>query len=250
MKHPSVILSGLLLLGGLGLLGRQFVPGPITSQEQAQAKLVQELLPAIALDPAIPLADLGVATSPGAAISKRDALPSVEAFPLYGAPAVPPDREGSLRVEIVSSLEKANSQRAGGRWLVDAAERFNQRGERGNDGRRIEGVVRPIPSGLAAQMLVAGGYRPAGYSPASQPWLELLRLDGVTPTLLQPSLVGNRSVIAVRGGAWKQSGGGTLAFGPVMERTLAGQLRMGTCNPYLCSPGLDFMHTLLWTTAG
>jgi Ca-activated chloride channel family protein len=62
--------------------------------------------------------------------------------------------------------------------------------------------------------------------------------------------VGNRSVIAVRGGAWKQSGGGPLAFGPVMERTLAGQLRMGTCNPYLCSPGLDFMHTLLWTTAG
>jgi Ca-activated chloride channel family protein len=54
----------------------------------------------------------------------------------------------------------------------------------------------------------------------------------------------------VRGAAWKQSGGGALAFGPVMERTLAGRLRMGTCNPYLCSPGLDFMHTLLWTTAG
>jgi Ca-activated chloride channel homolog len=57
-------------------------------------------------------------------------------------------------------------------------------------------------------------------------------------------------VIAVRGAAWKKSGGGPLAFGPVMDRTLAGQLRMGTCNPYLCSPGLDFMHTLLWTTAG
>ena len=109
---------------------------------------------------------------------------------------------------------------------------------------------RPIPSGLAAQMLVAGGYRPAGYSPASRQWLDLLRHEGVTPTLLAPSLVGNRSVIAVRGSAWKQSGAGALGFGPVMERTLDGRLRMGACNPYLCSPGLDFMHTLLWTTAG
>ena len=122
--------------------------------------------------------------------------------------------------------------------------------QRGVDGRRIVVVVRPIPSGLAAQMLVAGNHRPAGYSPASEQWLELLRHEGITPTLLAPSLVGNRSVIAVRGAAWKKSGGGPLAFGPVMDRTLAGQLRMGTCNPYLCSPGLDFMHTLLWTTAG
>jgi Ca-activated chloride channel family protein len=186
-----------------------------------------------------------------APLPMAERLPQAAAFPLHGSPAGDITHSGNtLRVEIVSSLEKADNQRASGRWLVDAAERFNRRGERGSDGRRIEVVLRPIASGLAAQMLVAGGYRPAGYSPASQQWLELLRRDGVTPTLLQPSLVGNRSVIAVRGGAWKQSGGGTLAFGPVMERTLAGQLRMGTCNPYLCSPGLDFMHTLLWTTAG
>jgi len=32
----------------------------------------------------------------------------------------------------------------------------------------------------------------------------------------------------------------------VIEQTLAGRLRMGTCNPYLCSPGLDFVSQQQW----
>lgn len=236
-----------VVIGG-GVLVNTALNPPVNSFDSAMVRLERRLLPSITVESAMSPAALASAVAP---LPLAERLPQAAAFPLHGSPAGGMTLSGNtLRVEIVSSLEKADNQRASGRWLVDAAERFNRRGERGSDGRRIEVVVRPIASGLAAQMLVAGGYRPAGYSPASQPWLELLRLDGVTPTLLQPSLVGNRSVIAVRGGAWKQSGGGTLAFGPVMERTLAGQLRMGTCNPYLCSPGLDFMHTLLWTTAG
>lgn len=235
------------VIGG-GVLVNAALNPPVTSFDSAMERLERRLLPSISVESALTPAALASAEAP---LPPADRLPQAAAFPLHGSPADGITPSGStLRVEIVSSLEKADNQRASRRWLVDAAERFNQRRERGHDGRRIEVVVRPIPSGLAAQMLVAGRYRPAGYSPASQQWLELLRHDGLTPTLLQPSLVGNRSVIAVRGAAWKQSGGGPLAFGPVMERTLAGQLRMGTCNPYLCSPGLDFMHTLLWTTAG
>jgi Ca-activated chloride channel family protein len=240
-------MTAVVVIGG-GVLVNTALNPPVNSFDSAMVRLERRLLPSITVESAMSPAALASAVAP---LPLAERLPQAAAFPLHGSPAGGMTLSGNtLRVEIVSSLEKADNQRASGRWLVDAAERFNRRGERGSDGRRIEVVVRPIASGLAAQMLVAGGYRPAGYSPASQPWLELLRLDGVTPTLLQPSLVGNRSVIAVRGGAWKQSGGGTLAFGPVMERTLAGQLRMGTCNPYLCSPGLDFMHTLLWTTAG
>lgn len=235
------------VIGG-GVLVNAALNPPVTSFDSAMERLERRLLPSISVESALTPAALASAEAP---LPPAERLPQAAAFPLHGSPADGITPSGStLRVEIVSSLEKADNQRASRRWLVDAAERFNQRRERGHDGRRIEVVVRPIPSGLAAQMLVAGRYRPAGYSPASQQWLELLRHDGLTPTLLQPSLVGNRSVIAVRGAAWKQSGGGPLAFGPVMERTLAGQLRMGTCNPYLCSPGLDFMHTLLWTTAG
>jgi Ca-activated chloride channel family protein len=240
-------LSLAAVIGG-GVLANAVLNPPVTSIDSAMERLERQLLPSISVESDVSPFSLA---SSEQTLPLAERLPPAAAFPLHGAPADGVDRSGStLRVEIVSSLEKADNQRASGRWLVDAAERFNQRRERGNDGRRLEVVVRPIPSGLAAQMLVAGSYRPAGYSPASQQWLELLRHDGITPTLLEPSLVGNRSVIAVRGAAWKQSGGGPLAFGPVMDRTLAGQLRMGTCNPYLCSPGLDFMHTLLWTTAG
>jgi len=250
MTPPTLVgisMTAVVVIGG-GVLVNTALNPPVNSFDSAMVRLERRLLPSITVESAMSPAALASGVAP---LPMAERLPQAAAFPLHGSPAGDITHSGNtLRVEIVSSLEKADNQRASGRWLVDAAERFNRRGERGSDGRRIEVVLRPIASGLAAQMLVAGGYRPAGYSPASQQWLELLRRDGVTPTLLQPSLVGNRSVIAVRGGAWKQSGGGTLAFGPVMERTLAGQLRMGTCNPYLCSPGLDFMHTLLWTTAG
>jgi hypothetical protein len=240
-------MTAAVVIGG-GVLVNAALNPPVSSFDSAMERLERRLLPSISVESAMPPASIASAEAP---LPLAERLPQAAAFPVYGAPADAIDHSGStLRVEIVSSLEKADNQRANRRWLVDGAERFNQRRERGNDGRRIEVVVRPIPSGLAAQMLAAGSYRPAGYSPASQQWLELLHHNGIAPTLLQPSLVGNRSVIALRGAAWKQTGGGLLAFGPVMERTLAGQLRMGTCNPYLCSPGLDFMHTLLWTTAG
>ena len=250
MTTPTLIgisITAVAVISG-GVLVNASLNPPVSSFDSAMERLERRLLPSISVESAMPPASSASAEAP---LPLAERLPQAAAFPLYGAPADQIDHSGSsLRVEIVSSLEKADNQRASSRWLVDGAERFNQRRERSNDGRRIEVVVRPIPSGLAAQMLVAGSYRPAGYSPASQQWLELLRHDGIAPTLLQPSLLGNRSVIALRGAAWKQTGGGQLAFGPVMERTLAGQLRMGTCNPYLCSPGLDFMHTLLWTTAG
>ena len=250
MKTPTlagVSVTAVVVIGA-GMLVNSALKPPVNSFDSAMVRLERGLLPSISVESAMPPSAISRAEAP---LPLAERLPQATAFPVHGAPADGIEQSGStLRVEIVSSLEKADNQRASSRWLVEGAERFNQRRERSQDGRRIEVVVRAIPSGLAAQMLVAGNYRPAGYSPASQQWLELLRHDGIATTLLQPSLVGNRSVIAVRGTAWKQTGGGTLAFGPVLERTLAGQLRMGTCNPYLCSPGLDFMHTLLWTTAG
>jgi Ca-activated chloride channel family protein len=248
MTTDSLIGLSIAAVIASGLLANSALNPPVTSFDSALNRLERRLLPSISVENAEPTSTFASAEAP---LPLAERLPQAAAFPIFGDPADDIDHNGStLRVEIVSSLEKADNQLAGRRWLVDAVERFNQLHERGNDGRRIELVVRPIPSGLAAQMLVAGSYRPAGYSPASHQWLDLLRHEGITPTLLQASLVGNRSVIAVRGAAWKQSGGGQLGFGPVIERTLAGQLRMGTCNPYLCSPGLDFMHTLLWTTAG
>jgi Ca-activated chloride channel family protein len=236
------------ILGGLLSFG--YANQPVNSFDSALTRLERRLLPGISIqdDASAPVA-LANGGEPRLSLAER--LPAAAAFPLHGAgPDGDGPSAGRLRVEIVSSLEKADNQRASRRWLVDAAERFNQRRERSADGRRIEVVVRPIPSGLAAQMLLAGRHRPAGYSPASQQWLDLLRHGGVTASLLHPSLVGNASVIAVRDSAWQRLGGGPLRFASVVDQTLAGRLRIGACNPYICSPGLDFVHTLLWSTAG
>jgi Ca-activated chloride channel family protein len=133
-----------------------------------------------------------------------DRLPAVEAFPLYGGDALP-QKPGSAvrRIEIVSSVEKADGRHPENCWLVDMAERFNQRRERIGGGPPIAVVVRAIPSGLGTQMLAAGKMRPAGYSPASQSWLELLRHQGLPPTLISDKLVANTTVIALRQCAWR-----------------------------------------------
>lgn len=223
---------------------------PVTSFDSAVMRLEGRLLPAITMGEESPT-PMTVSSPSESELKLADRLPPSSVYPLYGAGVdAPTPAAGTLRVEIVSSLEKADNKRASRRWLVDAAERFNQRGERSSDGRRIEVVVRPIASGLAAQMLMAGSYRPAGYTPAGQQWLDLLRSGGVTPRVVHPALVANNSVIAVRESAWKRLGAGPLAFGPVIEQTLAGQVKMGACNPYLCTPGLDLVYTLLWSAAG
>jgi Ca-activated chloride channel family protein len=248
MKRSFLLLSGVLLLSGPGLVGCRWIQPTVTSADSALAKLEHELLPGIVIDAASP-PSIG-RSAVGAPMTLADALPGPEAYPLQGALAPRSDPAGTLRVEIVSSLEKADGDQADRRWLVDVAERFNQRGER-HGGQRLEVVVRAIPSGLAAQMLVAGKLRPAAYSPASGQWLDLLSDQGVATRPIRSELVGNASVIAVRGEAWRRlNPRGPISFSGVVDQALSGQLRMAYCNPYICSPGLDFLHTLLWLSAG
>jgi len=187
-------------------------------------------------------------------LTAAERLPAVEAFPLYGGDALPHKPGKTVqRIEIVSSVEKADGRNPESSWLVDVAKRFNQRRERIDGGPPIEVVVRAIPSGLGAQMLAAGKLRPAGYSPAGQSWLELLRHQGLPPTLISDKLVANTTVIAVRQSAWQRLNQGfarDLSFTRVVDQILAGNLKLGYSNPYTSSAGLDFLQTLLWVLAG
>ena len=248
MKGPQLFLSGFVLVCGLGLLARGMTTRAVTSPEDALWTLEHQILPGITLEPAQPPTDWG--NTSRAFPSSAESLPTVEAYPLFGAPAQAPNQTHTLRVEIVSSLEKADGGKADRRWLVDAAERFNERRERLGH-QRIEVVVRPIPSGLAAQMLIAGKLKAAAYSPASGQWLDLLRHQGLATETIHPALVNNASVIALRGAVARRiKPSGTPSFAEVVDHTLSGELRMAYCNPYICSPGLDFLHTLLWLSAG
>jgi hypothetical protein len=87
----------------------------------------------------------------GSPLTAADRLPAVEAFPLYGGDALPQNPGSAVqRIEIVSSVEKADGRHPDNCWLVDMAERFNQRRERIGGGPPIKVVVRAIPSGLGA----------------------------------------------------------------------------------------------------
>ena len=172
MNH---FIKSFLIVCGLGFTVQTLHPAfhsPITSPEYALQRLESEILPAIEVQTAAPITmDPTITTA--SAFTAADRLPAVEAFPLYGGDAVPQNPGTAvLRIEIVSSVEKADGRHPENRWLVDVAERFNQRRERIGGGPPIEVVVRAIPSGLGAQMLAAGKMRPAGYSPppASLGW--------------------------------------------------------------------------------
>ena len=214
---------------------------PITSPEAALQRLDSKILPGIEVQTASPL-------------TAADRLPAVEAFPLYGGDALLHNPGSAVRrIEIVSSVEKADGRHPENCWLVDVAERFNQRRVRIGGGPPIEVVVRAIPSGLGAQMLAAGKMRPAGYSPAGQSWLELLRHQGLPPTLISDKLVANSTVIAVRQFAWRRLNQGPaseIGFARAVDQILAGNLKLGYSNPYTSSARLDFLQTLLWVLAG
>jgi Ca-activated chloride channel family protein len=252
----NTFIKTILILVGSVFTFRMLQPvfrSPITSPEAALQRIERDMLPSIEVKiPSGITMDPAVKTP--AVVTVADRLPAVEAFPLYGADGLPQNPgPGVLRIEIVSSVEKADGQHPENRWLVDVAERFNQRRERIGGGPPIEVVVRAIPSGLGAQMLAAGKMRPAGYSPAGQSWLELLRHGGVSTTLITDKLVANTSVIAVRPSAWRQLNQGqpdSIRFGQVVDQTLAGNLKLGYSNPYISSAGLDFLQTLLWVSAG
>jgi Ca-activated chloride channel family protein len=226
---------------------------PITSTEAALLRLESKILPAIEVQTAAPIT-MDPTLTAASPLTAADRLPAVEAFPLYGGDALL-QKPGSAvrRIEIVSSVEKADGRHPENCWLVDVAERFNQRRERIDGGPPTEVVVRAIPSGLGAQMLAAGKMRPAGYSPAGQSWLELLRHQGLPPTLISDKLVANTTVIALRQCAWRwlnQGPASKINFAQVVDQILAGKLKLGYSNPYTSSAGLDFLQTLLWVLAG
>ena len=126
-------IKSFLIVCGLGFTVQMLQPAfhsPITSPEAALQRLESTLLPSIEVMPASGITVDSAVNTP-AAVPGADRLPAVEAFPLYGADALPQNpARGVLRIEIVSSVEKADGRHPEHRWLVDVAERFNQRRER------------------------------------------------------------------------------------------------------------------------
>ncbi|NJO39200.1 MAG: VWA domain-containing protein [Cyanobacteria bacterium CRU_2_1] len=178
-----------------------------------------------------------------------DSVPDPNTFPLYGAK--PTDDPNIVYVEIYSSAEKANGERQDERWLIDVVEQFNQQRQTLSSGEVIQVGIRNIPSGLGAQILAAKKGEPAGYTPANDLWVEILKAEGVPLQPIAPALVSNQAIFAIQPQVYAALGqGGKVTFDRVLNTILAGQIKVGYSNPYIASSALNFLYTLLWRSAG
>ncbi|MBW4462791.1 MAG: VWA domain-containing protein [Nodosilinea sp. WJT8-NPBG4] len=218
----------------------------INSFESADRYLHQRLLPKVQVESQL-VSDTSAYNAVIPALA--DAVPDPNTYPLHGAQ--PTSNAEVVYIEIYSSAEKANGNRADERWLVDVAEAFNQRRQTLPSGQVIQVGVRNIPSGLGAQIIAARKGKPAGYTPAHELWLELLKADGVVVTPIAPALVANQAIFALQPQAYDTlAKGGEVTFDRVVAAILAGEFEVGFCNPYIASPALNFLYTLLWRAAG
>ncbi|MEM9220616.1 MAG: VWA domain-containing protein [Cyanobacteria bacterium P01_F01_bin.150] len=219
----------------------------ISSFEEAQVHLSDRLLSNInVVDNSISDTDAYNAIIP----PLIEAIPDPKTYPLYGAQ--PTGDANTVYLEIYSSAEKANGARKDERWLVDVAEAFNRRQYKLSSGQVIQVGIRNIPSGLGAQMLGAGLGKPAGYTPAHALWVELLKADGLDVVPVAPAIVANQAVFAMQPEVYDRlATDGEVTFDRVLDDILAGNIeKVGYCNPYIASPGLNFLYTLLWRSAG
>ncbi|MGG6265360.1 vWA domain-containing protein [Leptolyngbya sp. AN03gr2] len=179
----------------------------------------------------------------------NDALPSLDSFPLYGAK---PDKNAkTVYLEILSSTEKGNADRENERWLVEVAEAFNRQQARTNTGELIQVGIRSIPSGIGAKLIAAKAAQPAGYSPSSLLWSELLKQEGITPIVIKADLMPDCGGFVIAPQAYQQlASGGKVSFTRLLDAILTGQLKLGYANPYSSSSSLNLLYSIFWHAAG
>ncbi len=231
-----------LTLGSCGLVNR--VPA-VDSVESAQAALEQSILPKINvresyIDP--------VVASRYAVDAIEDPLPNIQDFPLHRAGAT--QDSDTIRLEILSSSEKANINRQNERWLVDVASRFNQENLTLDSGERIQVEIRQIASGTAARLLGAEAIEPEGYSPSNDFWIAMLREEGIPTTVVVPQLLPNTAGWVVQKQVYDRlTAQGEATFEGLLGQILAGNVSVGYPNPYSSSTSLNLLYTLFWQAA-
>jgi len=230
----------LTLLWGCFAVG---IPG-VESAEEAETVLLETVIPKLDTEEAF-VEDAVASRYTTDIIS--DPLPEIEDFPLYAAS--PANDSETIYLEIFSSSEKANVEKANERWLVEVAETFNAQGFTTDSGQPIQVGIRQIPSGTAARLLAAGTVQPAGYSPSNDLWVQMINSEGVKTTVVQERLVPNTAGLVLQAEAYEALGG-DVTFEQVLDGMISGQLIAGYPNPYTSSTSLNLLYSLFWRSAG
>ncbi|MEX1296633.1 MAG: vWA domain-containing protein [Candidatus Limnocylindrales bacterium] len=233
-------LTTLVVLLAIALVAVACDPGEAEPLEPAEAgQRLTELASDIGwLDEPI---DRRASVEPGGGKALADTLPDISEFPLVVRPDATADRTVA---EIFVSTEKSGSGIDG--WMVEAAESFNDSGQRLADGREAQVAIRSIASGTAYQFIAAGEGIPAGFSPSNHLWVEMA---GTHSPL---SVVTDQTVPNVAGIVMKEETAeelreryGELGTKVLLEAVINGDLVMGYTDPFASSTGLNFLLTVL-----
>ncbi|WP_394356749.1 VWA domain-containing protein [Candidatus Methanocrinis alkalitolerans] len=166
-------------------------------------------------------------------------LPDISKYPLRV------EKTTSSYIEIFSSPEKAGTGTDG--WLTEVAKDFNNARIR-IDGREVSVSLREIPSGLGADYIISGKYRPDAYTPSNELWGEMIVSRGVEAELLEERLAGNVAGILLTRSKKDEL---VNKYGVVNTRTIVDavskrELAMGYTNPFASSTGLNFLISALY----
>ena len=166
-------------------------------------------------------------------------LPDISKYP----PRV--EKTTSSYIEIFSSPEKAGTGTDG--WLTEVAKDFNNARMR-IDGREVSVRLREIPSGLGADYIITGKYRPDAYTPSNELWGEMIVSRGVEAELLEERLAGNVAGILLTRSKKDEL---VNKYEEVNTRTIVDavskrELAMGYTNPFASSTGLNFLISALY----
>lgn len=157
-------------------------------------------------------------------------LPDISEYPFI----VNPTTDNFLT--IYSSPEKES-------WLIDVAVKFNKSGA-AVSGNPVSVGIRSIPSGLGADFISSGKYRPDVFAPSSELYGEMLTGKGVKVNLLNKRMAGNAAGIVL----FKKVNDalGSPDIKTIIDRIAGGGLDIGYTNPASNAEGLNFILTTLY----
>ena len=146
--------------------------------------------------------------------------------------------------EVWSSPEKAGQGTDG--WMRQMAEEFNKSGAQVG-GKPASVQLRSMSSGLAVDYIASGKASPAGYSPSTMLFVELLEARGSACQVVRERTVGNVAGILLKKDKQKQivDKYGSVDLKAVTQAVADGSLTMGYTDPFTSSTGLNFLMSCL-----
>lgn len=159
-----------------------------------------------------------------------DELAEIDKYPLAL------EGNADIVLEVFSSPEKAGDDYDN--WLLSVAEQYNNERHKVN-GKTVAVSVRPINSGLGADYIISGKYKPDIYSPSSELWGAYVDASGGKMELLSSRLVGNTAGVLVKKGSQFKD------INAIMQAVSDGKFNLGYTNPQESTTGMNLLITLL-----